>query len=125
MILDDTMAKTPEAVNSFLAQIFTAANEKAKAELKEMQTIAERDGVTIEAWDWDFYAEKLRQEKYALDENEIRPYFQMENVRQGVFAVANKLYGLNFEKIENAPRFKPEAECFRVTDNNGALVGVL
>lgn len=124
MILDDTMAKTPEAVNSFLAQIFTAANEKAKAELKEMQTIAERDGVTIEAWDWDFYAEKLRQEKYALDENEIRPYFQMENVRQGVFAVANKLYGLNFEKIEDAPRFNPEAECFRVTDNNGALVGV-
>ncbi|MBQ0008004.1 MAG: M3 family metallopeptidase [bacterium] len=124
MILDDTMAKTPEAVNSFLAEIFKAANEKAKIELGEMQVIADRDSVTIEAYDWDFYAEKLRQEKYALDENEIRPYFKMENVRQGVFDVASRLYGVNFEKINDAPLFNPEAECFRVTDNNGALVGV-
>lgn len=124
-ILDDTMAKTSETVNNFLLEIFKAANDKAKAELAEMQKIADRDGVKIEAWDWDFYAEKLRQEKYALDENEIRPYFQMENVRDnGVFAVAHKLYGLNFEKIENAPLFNPGAEAFRVTGENGELVGV-
>lgn len=123
-ILDDTMAKKPEAVNEFLAGIFKVANEKAKQELKEMQVIADRDNVKIEAWDWDYYAEKLRQEKYALDENEIRPYFQMENVRAGVFECAHRLYGLNFTKIENAPLFNPEAECFRVTDNDSNLVGV-
>lgn len=124
MILDNTMAKEPAKVDEFLLKIFNAANNKAKEELKEMQVIADRDGVTIEAWDWDFYAEKLRQEKYALDENLIRPYFKMETVREGVFAVAHKLYGLNFEKMENVPVFNPEAECFRVTGENGELVGV-
>lgn len=124
MILDNTMAKEPAKVDEFLLKIFTAANNKAKEELKEMQVIADRDGVTIEAWDWDFYAEKLRQEKYALDENLIRPYFKMETVREGVFAVAHKLYGLNFEKMENVPVFNPEAECFRVTGADGELVGV-
>lgn len=124
MILDNTMAKDPQKVDEFLLNIFNAGNEKAKAELKEMQVIADRDGVKIEAWDWDFYAEKLRQEKYSMDENLIRQYFKMENVRQGVFDLAGKLYGLKFEPIADAPKFNPEAECFRVTDEAGKLVGV-
>ena len=82
-ILDDTMAKKSDVVNSFLLDIFKAANEKAKAELAEMQAIADREGngVKVEAWDWDYYTEKVRQEKYAMSEDEIKPYFQMENVR--------------------------------------------
>lgn len=125
-ILDDTMAKKPETVNAFLLDIFKAANEKAKAELAEMQAIADREGngVKIEAWDWDYYAEKLRQEKYSMNESEIKPYFQMENVRAGVFAVANKLYGINFEKLDSMPLYNPEAECFKVTNADGSLVGI-
>ena len=125
-ILDDTMAKTSETVNKFLLDIFAAANNKAKEELAEMQAIADREGngVKIEAWDWDFYSQLLRQEKYAMNEDELRPYFKMENVRAGAFAVANKLYGLNFEKLEGMPLFNPEAECFRVTDADGSLIGI-
>lgn len=125
-ILDDTMAKSSETVNDFLLNIFNAANNKAKEELAEMQAIADREGngVKIEAWDWDYYSQLLRQEKYAMNEDELKPYFKMENVRAGVFAVANKLYGLNFEKLEDMPLFNPEAECFRVTDADGSLIGI-
>lgn len=123
-ILDDTMAKKSETVNEFLMNIFTPANEKAKKELAEMQVIADRDKVKIEAWDWDYYSEKLRVEKYSLNEDEIKPYFQMENVREGIFAVANKLWGLNFKKLEGVPTFNKEAECFEVTDAEGKLIGV-
>lgn len=123
-ILDDTMAKSSKVVNEFLLEIFNAANNKAKQELAEMQVIADRDSVKIEAWDWDYYSQLLRQEKYAMNEDELKPYFKMENVRAGVFAVANKLYGLNFEKLENMPLFNPEAECFRVTDADGSLIGI-
>ena len=125
-ILDDTMAKKSETVNSFLLDIFNAANEKAKAELAEMQAIADREGngVKVEAWDWDYYTEKVRQEKYAMSEDEIKPYFQMENVRAGMFALANRLYGLSFRKLDNMPLFNPEAECFEVTDKDGSLIGI-
>ncbi len=123
-ILDDTMAKTSDNVNEFLKNIFTPANEKAKKELAEMQVIADRDNVKIEAWDWEYYAEKLRVEKYALNEDEIKPYFQMENVRAGIFALANKLWGLNFKKLDSVPTYNPEAEAFEVTDADGSLIGV-
>ncbi len=126
-ILDDTMAKTPKAVNSFLSDIFKAANNKAKQEVVELQAMADKEGATfkIEPWDWFYYADKLRAEKYALNEDVIKPYFQMENVRKGIFAVANKLYGLTFEKLDSVPLFNPEAECFKVSDADGSLIGIL
>lgn len=125
-ILDDTMAKNAETVNAFLAKLFAPAVAKAKQERAEMQKIidAEKGGFKLAAWDWDFYAEKLRQQKYALNEDEIKPYFQMENVRQGVFDVAHKLYGLNFEKLENVPIYNPEVETFKITDADGSLIGL-
>ena len=125
-ILEDKMAKNPATVNAFLAEIFVAANAQAKRELAEMQAIADREGngVKIASWDWFYYAEKLRQEKYALNEEELRPYFQMENVREGIFALANKLWGINFTKLENMPLFNKEAECFEVTDVDGSHIGV-
>lgn len=125
-ILDETMAKTPAAVDKFLGEIFEAANNKAKAERTELQKLIDRDhgGFKLEAWDWDFYTERLRREKYALNEDEIKPYFQMENVREGVFACAHKLYGLNFEKLDTAPVYNPDVETFKVTDADGSLIGL-
>lgn len=125
-ILDETMAKTPATVDRFLGEIFEAANNKAKAERTELQKLIDRDhgGFKLEAWDWDFYTERLRREKYALNEDEIKPYFQMENVREGVFACAHKLYGLNFEKLDAAPVYNPDVETFKVTDADGSLIGL-
>ncbi len=125
-ILDETMAKTSQTVNDFLAKIFVAANNKAKAERAELQKLIDREGgnFQLEAWDWDYYTEKLRQEKYALNEDEIKPYFQMENVRAGVFALASKLYGLNFEKLDSVPVYNPDVEAFKITDADGSLIGL-
>ncbi|MDD3405637.1 MAG: M3 family metallopeptidase [Paludibacteraceae bacterium] len=126
-ILDETMAKTAKTVDDFLAKLFPPALAKAKEERAEMQQIidAENGGFKLAAWDWDFYAEKLRQQKYALNEDKIKPYFQMENVRNGVFAVAHKLYGLNFEKLDSVPVYDTEVETFKVTDADGSLIGLL
>ncbi len=125
-ILEETMAKTSDAVNSFLKDIFVPANEKAKEELAEMQKIADAEGFgdKLQAWDWSYYAEKLRIAKYAMNEDEIKPYFSMENTRKGIFSLANKLWGLNFEHLDGMPLYNPEAECFKVTDADGALIGL-
>ena len=132
-ILSDKMAKTPQAVDAFLANIFKYAVARAKEEVKDMQQVMNEDiksgkvekGATIQPWDWFYYAEKVRKAKYALDEEITKPYFQMENVRQGVFNTASKLYGLQFEKIEDAPIYNPDVEVFKVSDADGSLIGVL
>ncbi|MBR5100209.1 MAG: M3 family metallopeptidase, partial [Bacteroidales bacterium] len=132
-ILSDKMAKTPQAVDAFLANIFKYAVARAKEEVKDMQKVMDEDikagkvekGAKIQPWDWFYYAEKVRKAKYALDEETTKPYFQMENVREGVFNTASKLYGLQFEKIENAPKYHPDVEAFKVSDADGSLIGVL
>jgi peptidyl-dipeptidase Dcp len=132
-ILSDKMAKTPQAVDAFLANIFKYAVSRAKEEVKDMQKVMDQDikagkvekGARIQPWDWFYYAEKVRKAKYALDEEITKPYFQMENVREGVFNTASKLYGLKFEKIDNAPKYHPDVEAFKVTDADGSLIGVL
>lgn len=132
-ILHDKMAHDPATVDEFLAGIFKYAVKRAKEEVYDMQKVMDRDiaagkleaGAKIEPWDWFYYAEKVRKEKYDLDENEVMPYFQMENVREGVFATASKLYGLTFEPIPNAPKYHPEMEAFRVSDADGSLIGVI
>ena len=133
MILVDKMAGTPEAVDSFLAGIMAPAVEKAKAEIVDMQAIMDEDikagllpeGSKIEPWDWAYYAEKVRKAKYALDEEQTKPYFKMENVRQGVFDLTTKLFGLQYEKLENIPAYHPDVEGFKVTDADGSLIGVI
>jgi len=132
-ILSDKMAKTPEAVDAFLANIFQYAVARAKEEVKDMQKIMDQDiaagkvekGAKIQPWDWFYYSEKVRKAKYDLDEDLVKPYFQMENVRQGVFNTASRLYGLQFEQIEDAPKYHPDVEAFKVTDADGSLIGVL
>ena len=133
MILHDKMAGTPEAVDAFLADIMAAAVKRAKEEVADMQAVMDEDiqtgllpaGSKIEPWDWAYYAEKVRKAKYALDEEALRPYFQMENVREGVFAVANRLFGLKFEKLSDIPTYHPDVEGFRVADADGTLIGIL
>ena len=113
MILADKMAGTPEAVDSFLAGIMAPAVEKAKEEIADMQAIMDQDvtagllpeGSVIEPWDWAYYTEKVRKAKYALDEEQTKPYFKMENVRQRVFDLTTKLFGLQYEKLENIPTY--------------------
>ncbi|MDR1591872.1 MAG: M3 family metallopeptidase [Prevotellaceae bacterium] len=124
--LDESMAKNSATVDGFLEKIFASALEKAKKEREALQAVIDREkgGFKLAAWDWDYYTEKLRKEKYALNEEEIKPYFKMENVRQGVFAVAGKLYGLTFEQLTDVPIYHPEVEAFKVMDADGSLLGI-
>ena len=133
MILHDKMAGTPETVDSFLAGIIAPAVLKAKEEIADMQAVMDEDikagllpaGSKIEPWDWAYYTEKVRMAKYALDEEQTKPYFQMENVRQGVFDLTTKLYGLQYEKLENIPTYHVDVEGFKVMDADGSLIGVI
>lgn len=126
-VIDDNMAKTPEKVYEFLNQLWTPALERAKAELNEMQAIIDREGgkFKLESWDWWYYSEKLRKEKYDLDESEMKPYFKLENVRDGMFWVANQLYGITFNKVTNLPVYNAEVEAFEVKEADGKHVGIL
>lgn len=121
------MAKTPEKVEEFLLQLWGYALNRAKAELAEMQQIADEEGagIKIAPWDWWYYAEKLRKKKYDLKEEEIRPYFALENVKQGMFTLAGLLYGLKFEKRTDIPVYHPEVEVYEVKEKNGQHVGLL
>jgi peptidyl-dipeptidase Dcp len=125
--LDDTMAKTPQKVYDFLASVWEPSVRKAREEAAELQKLmdAEGKGEKLEPWDWWFYAEKLRKAKYDLDEEALKPYFKLENVRKGVFDLASKLYGLKFKKLENMPVYHPDVEVFEVTDANDSLIGIL
>ena len=133
MILIDKMAGNPETVDAFLAGIIAPAVAKAKAEIVDMQAVMDQDikagllpeGSKIEQWDWAYYTEKVRMAKYALDEEQTKPYFQMENVRQGVFDLTTRLFGLQYEKIEGIAVYHPDVEAFKVSDADGSLIGVI
>jgi len=126
-VLDNNMAKTTENVYSFLNQVWEPAIEVAKKERDEMQKIvdAENGGFGVQSWDWWFYAEKLRKQKYDLDEEELKPYFSIDNVRDGIFYVSNQLYGLTFEERTDLPVYHEEVEAFEVKDADGNHVSIL
>ena len=126
-ILDNTMAKTPEAVYSFLQTVWTPAVAKAKVEAAELQKLmdADKKGEKLEAWDWWYYTEKLRKQKFDLNEEELKPYFKLENVREGVFGLSSKLFGLKFEKLTGMPVYNKDVETFKVLDADGSLIGIL
>lgn len=127
LALETRMAKTPAAVYNLLDQVWQPALKKAKEELSDIQAEIRKEGknFTAEAWDWRFYADRAKQAKYAFDENEIRPYLKLENVRDGMFLLANKLYGISFTPIENIPLPHPDAEAFECKDTSGVHLGVL
>ena len=131
--LENKMAHDPETVDAFLDGIMKASIQKANEEVADMQAIMDRDvkagllpaGSRIEPWDWWYYAEKVRKEKYDLDEEQTKPYFKAENVVKGIFTAANRLYGVNFEKLENVPAYNPDCvTTYKVTDADGAFVGI-
>jgi len=126
-ILERRMAKNPGNVYDLLNRLWDASLPVAKRELVEMQAIIDREGGDFElaSWDWWFYAEKLRKEKYNLDDNELRPYFKLENVREGAFWVANQLYGLTFEPVENLPKPHPDAQVFEVKESDGSHAAIM
>ena len=126
-ILKDCMAKDSKTVDAFLQSVWAPSLIAAKREAAELQKLLDADlpGEKLQPWDWWFYAEKLRKAKYALDEEEIKPYFELSNVRRGAFGVATKLYGLQFEPLTDMPVYNPEVEVFKVTDAEGELIGIL
>ncbi len=131
-ILENKMAHDHQTVDKFLSDIMVAANAKAREEVKEMQKVMDEDikagllpeGTKIQPWDWWYYAEKVRKAKYDLDESLTRPYFEMNNVREGVFEAAHILYGVNFEPLTDVPVFNPAASAYKLTDEQGNLIGI-
>ena len=121
-ILSDCMAKDAKHVDELLELVWKPSLKAAKREAKALQAMTKEP---IQPWDWWYYTEKLRQEKYALNEEELKPYFELNNVRKGAFLLAHNLYGLNFERVTDLPVYNKEVETFRVTDEAGQLVGIL
>ena len=121
------MAKQPNNVYSFLNDIWKPTIKKAKTEVEEMQKIIDAEGgkFKLEPWDWWYYAEKVKKEKYDLDEEMLRPYFKIENVINGVFAVSSKLYGLQFIERDDIQVYNPEVKVFEVKEANGKHIGIL
>ena len=126
-VLAVNMAQDSKTVDKFLIDIFNPAQQLAKKELAEMQAIADAEGANIklEGWDWWYYAEKLRKAKYAFDENQIKPYLTIDNVRNGMFMAANKLYGVTFTQNTNLPVYYPGVETYEVKEANGDFLGIL
>ena len=122
----NVMAKTTENAEGLLMQIWEPAVKRVKEEVAEMQALADKEGanIKIEPWDYYYYAEKVRRDKYALDEDQVRAYFQLDNVVEGVFNMASRLYGVNFTEMPDAPKYNPEVKVYEVTDTLGNHVAV-
>ncbi|MGA9853247.1 MAG: peptidyl-dipeptidase Dcp [Gammaproteobacteria bacterium] len=125
--LQDQMAKTPANVDKFLNQLIPAATRKAQEEAAELQKLIYKDGgkFKLEPWDWEFYAEQLRRQKYALDESEVKPYLELNNVLgNGLFYAANQLYGLTFKERHDIPVYQPDVRVFEVYDADDKPLGL-
>jgi peptidyl-dipeptidase Dcp len=126
-VLDDNMAKTPDNVYKLLNQLWTPALAMAKREQSDMQEMIKKDGGNFEVqpWDWWYYSEKVRTAKFNISEEEMKPYFQVDKVREGIFYAANRLYGLNFKKRPDVPVYQKDVDAFEVTDAAGKLMGLI
>ena len=131
--LADKMAGTPATVDKFLAGIMKASVAKAKQEVYDMQKELDKDaaaglvpaGSKIEPWDWWYYAEKVRKAKFDLDDEEVKPYFQIDSVRKGIFTAAHILYGINVEPLEGVPAYNKECvQSWKISDADGSLLGI-
>jgi len=126
-VLDDRMAKIPQNVYQLLDQLWAPAIKKAKEEAADMQALinAQSPQFKLEAWDWRYYNEKVMKNKFDLDEETLRPYFQLENVRDGIFYVCNRLYGITFTELTHLPKYHEEVVTFECKDADGALLGII
>ena len=129
-VLEANMAKDVPTVDAFLSDLFKPALKVAKKELKELQEIADiqtmhTTPVTVESWDWWYYSEILRKAKYDFDENELKPYLSLDNVRDGMFMVANKLYGITFHQRNDIPVYFDGVETWEVKEEDGSHIGII
>ena len=125
--VEDQMARTPERAMALMEAVWPAAVARVREEVADMQGVADKEGakITIEPWDYRYYAEKVRKAKYDLDENEVKPYLQLEKLREGMFWVAGQLLGLRFEPVKgNVPVFHPDVRVWEVKDRAGKHVGL-
>ena len=126
-VLEENMAKNPQNVYKFLDEVWNAALPVAKKEAEELQAMIKAEGsdFKLEPWDWWYYAEKLRKQKYDLDEEALKPYFSLENVRLGMFDVATRLYGISFKERNDIQKYHPEVRTFEVLEADGSHIGIL
>jgi len=126
-VLDENMAKTPENAYQLMEQLWKPSLKVAKQEVADLQAMidSEKGGFKLEPWDWRFYSEKVKKAKYDLDEEAMKPYFPLEGVRKGAFALAGKLYGITFTERKDLPVYHPEAQAFEVKEKSGKHIGIL
>jgi peptidyl-dipeptidase Dcp len=126
-VLEETMAKTPENVYKLLNDLWKPALEIAKTEAAAIQEMMKKDGIkdSVQPYDWRYYTEKIRKERFDLDEQELKPYFSLENVRKGVFQVTENLYGLKFKPLQGVPKYHEEVDVWEVSESDGTLAGIL
>ncbi|MFV8340997.1 M3 family metallopeptidase [Flavobacterium sp. XS2P39] len=126
-ILEEAMAKTPEKVYTLLNDLWKPALEIAKTEAADIQEMMKKDGIndSVQPYDWRYYTEKIRKERFDLDEQELKPYFSLEHVRKGVFRVTENLYGLKFKPLHDVPKYHEEVDVWEVSESDGTHVGIL
>lgn len=126
-VLKNRMAQTPESVNQFLQQLLEASHSFALAEKKEVENFARQKGFKgeLQRWDWSYYSNLLKQEKYSLDDEMLKPYFKLENVQKGVFDLATRLYGIRFQEVKNIPLYHEDVKTFEVYDQNNQFLAIL
>ena len=125
--LEERMAKTPEKAYELLNKLWTPALKVSQKEAAELQAYIDKEGgkFKLQPWDWRYYSEKVRKAKYDLDEEQMKPYFSLENIRQGAFMVANKLYGVTFSELKDIPKYHPDNYVYEVKDKDGTHLGIL
>ncbi len=126
-VLAENMAKTPSNVIRFLNELWTPSIDMAKKEAADLQKLIEKEGndFKLQPWDWRYYTEKLRKEKYDIDEETLRQYFELNNVKNGIFTLVNKLYGITFKPVSDIPKLHEEATAYEVNDYDGSYIGIL
>ena len=124
--LQDEMAKTPDAAMGLMMRVWPATVARIHEEVADMQALADRSGahITIEPWDYRYYAEKVRKAKYDVDMNQVKPYLQLDHIKEGMFWAAGQLYGFQFVRLQNIPVYDPDMQVYEVRDRNGAHVGL-
>ncbi len=126
-VLEERMARTPQKVSDFLKELLEASMPMARKEYTEAQDFAQRSGAgfTMQRWDWSYYSEKLRNEKFSITDEMTKPYFRLEKVEEGIMGLANKLYGLTFRPDTTLPVYHPDVRAFRVFDGDGSFLALL